>query len=158
MEVQTEGIDIAVSVDYFEPCARYASRIAVCGQPVELFMFAGARTIRLSPFSSREFPCGRDITGYSIRIVECDVDFPGCFGCPIATTCFGDANGDRCVNQSDLGILLQQFNLNYSQPEYTGCADFDCDGDVDSSDLGIILAAYGECCAGGSCLNGQACP
>ena len=52
----------------------------------------------------------------------------------------GDLNGDGCVDQSDLGILLADW----------GCAGDDCvgdcdfDGDTDQADLGILLAEWGE--------------
>jgi ankyrin repeat protein len=54
----------------------------------------------------------------------------------------GDLNGDGCVDQSDLGILLADW----------GCAggncpgDCDDDGDTDQADLGILLAHWGEGC------------
>jgi len=54
----------------------------------------------------------------------------------------GDLNGDGCVDQADLGILLADW----------GCAGGDCpgdcdgDGDTDHSDLGILLAHWGEGC------------
>jgi hypothetical protein len=54
----------------------------------------------------------------------------------------GDLNGDWCVDQSDLGILLADW----------GCTDGDClgdcdnDGDTDQADLGILLAHWGEGC------------
>ncbi|HUU94811.1 MAG TPA: FG-GAP-like repeat-containing protein [Phycisphaerae bacterium] len=54
----------------------------------------------------------------------------------------GDLNGDGCVDQSDLGILLADW----------GCTGGDCpgdcdnDGDTDQSDLGILLAHWGEGC------------
>jgi hypothetical protein len=55
----------------------------------------------------------------------------------------GDLNGDGCVDQGDLGILLADWN----------CAGGDCpgdvdgDGDTDQGDLGILLAHWGEGCA-----------
>ncbi|HUU98464.1 MAG TPA: DUF362 domain-containing protein [Phycisphaerae bacterium] len=54
----------------------------------------------------------------------------------------GDLNGDGCVDQADLGILLTDW----------GCSDGSCpgdidyDGDTDHSDLGILLAHWGEGC------------
>jgi len=54
----------------------------------------------------------------------------------------GDLNGDGCVDQADLGILLADW----------GCAGGDCpgdvddDGDTDQADLGILLAHWGEGC------------
>ncbi len=54
----------------------------------------------------------------------------------------GDLNGDGCVDQADLGILLADW----------GCTGGDCpgdcdgDGDTDQSDLGILLAHWGEGC------------
>ena len=54
----------------------------------------------------------------------------------------GDLNGDRCVDQADLGILLADW----------GCTggncpgDCDADGDTDSDDLGTLLAHWGEGC------------
>ncbi|HUU84687.1 MAG TPA: hypothetical protein VM243_14400 [Phycisphaerae bacterium] len=54
----------------------------------------------------------------------------------------GDLNGDGCVDQADLGILLADW----------GCTGGDCpgdcdgDGDTDQGDLGILLAHWGEGC------------
>jgi photosystem II stability/assembly factor-like uncharacterized protein len=54
----------------------------------------------------------------------------------------GDLNGDGCVDQADLGILLADW----------GCTggncpgDCDADGDTDQADLGILLAHWGEGC------------
>ena len=54
----------------------------------------------------------------------------------------GDLNGDGCVDQADLGILLADW----------GCTGGDCpgdadgDGDTDQADLGILLANWGAGC------------
>jgi hypothetical protein len=54
----------------------------------------------------------------------------------------GDLDGDGCVGQTDLGILLADW----------GCAsdvcpgDCDADGDTDQADLGILLANWGAGC------------
>jgi len=54
----------------------------------------------------------------------------------------GDLNGDGCVDQVDLGILLADW----------GCSGGDCPGDCDGdgntnqTDLGILLAHWGEGC------------
>ncbi|HUU94917.1 MAG TPA: C25 family cysteine peptidase [Phycisphaerae bacterium] len=54
----------------------------------------------------------------------------------------GDLNGDGCVDQVDLGILLADW----------GCTGGDCpgdcdgDGNTDQTDLGILLANWGEGC------------
>jgi len=54
----------------------------------------------------------------------------------------GDLNGDGCVDQADLGILLADW----------GCTggncpgDCDGDGDTDQGDLGILLAHWGDGC------------
>jgi hypothetical protein len=53
--------------------------------------------------------------------------------------CPGDLDGDRDVDQADLGILLAAWGT-------TADGDLDCDGDTDQSDLGILLANWGETC------------
>ncbi len=53
--------------------------------------------------------------------------------------CPGDLNGDRRVNESDLGILLQSWQ---SGPG----GDADGDGDTDESDLGILLQNWQVVC------------
>jgi hypothetical protein len=54
----------------------------------------------------------------------------------------GDLNGDGCVDQSDLGILLADWGCTGG-----GCSgDCDGDGDTDQSDLGILLSHWGEGC------------
>ncbi len=58
---------------------------------------------------------------------------------PIGTACPGDLNGDRNVNESDLGLLLASF--------LTGPGgDLDGDLDTDESDLGILLANWLNVC------------
>jgi len=49
----------------------------------------------------------------------------------------GDLNGDGCVDQRDLGILLAYFG-------WGDGGDCDGDDDTDQSDLGILLAHWGE--------------
>ncbi|MFO0837167.1 MAG: hypothetical protein U1D55_01465 [Phycisphaerae bacterium] len=53
--------------------------------------------------------------------------------------CPGDLNGDRQVNENDLGILLAAWNAGPG-------GDLDGDGDTDESDLGILLANWGANC------------
>ena len=54
----------------------------------------------------------------------------------------GDLNGDGCVDQRDLGILLADWGC-----QGGNCpGDVDGDGDTDQSDLGIMLAHWGEGC------------
>jgi len=54
----------------------------------------------------------------------------------------GDLNGDGCVDQADLGILLADWGCSNG-----GCpGDIDYDGDTDHADLGILLAHWGEGC------------
>jgi len=54
----------------------------------------------------------------------------------------GDLNGDGCVDQADLGILLSDWGCSGGD-----CAgDIDGDSDTDQSDLGILLAHWGEGC------------
>lgn len=55
-------------------------------------------------------------------------------GCP------GDVDGDGDVDQSDLGLLLMNFNQ--PVPPGTG-GDLDGDGDVDQEDLGLLLPNFG---------------
>ncbi|MCK4873745.1 MAG: hypothetical protein KAS72_13570 [Phycisphaerales bacterium] len=51
----------------------------------------------------------------------------------------GDLDGNGCVNQSDLGILLACYNIDEG-------GDLDGDGDTDQADLGILLANYDKGC------------
>jgi hypothetical protein len=54
----------------------------------------------------------------------------------------GDLDGDGCVDQVDLGILLADYGCTGG-----GCpGDCDADGDTDQGDLGILLAHWGEGC------------
>ncbi|MCK4872986.1 MAG: hypothetical protein KAS72_09695 [Phycisphaerales bacterium] len=48
----------------------------------------------------------------------------------------GDLNGDGCVDQADLGMLLAAYGINSN-------GDCDGDGDTDQADLGILLSNYG---------------
>ncbi|MFO0837955.1 MAG: hypothetical protein U1D55_05465 [Phycisphaerae bacterium] len=62
---------------------------------------------------------------------------------PSATPCPGDADGNRTVDSSDLGILLANWMTSVT-PNTNG--DFDGNGTVDSSDLGILLANWMVTC------------
>jgi len=53
--------------------------------------------------------------------------------------CPGDLDGDREVDQADLGILLAAWK---SSAE----GDLNCDGLTNHSDLGILLAHWGKVC------------
>lgn len=54
----------------------------------------------------------------------------------------GDINGDKYVNQKDLGSLLASYGLCSGQPGFNPAADLDGSGCVDQADLGILLANY----------------
>jgi hypothetical protein len=51
----------------------------------------------------------------------------------------GDLNGDGCVDQADLGILLASWALDDG-------GDLNGDGVTDQSDLGLLLAHWGAGC------------
>jgi hypothetical protein len=51
----------------------------------------------------------------------------------------GDLDGDGCVGQADLGILLAAYGQNDG-------GDLDGDGQTGQADLGILLANYGQGC------------
>jgi hypothetical protein len=53
----------------------------------------------------------------------------------------GDANGDKKVDVSDLGILAANYGMTSGATLAQG--DFNGDGAVDVSDLGILAANYG---------------
>ncbi|MCZ2400231.1 MAG: hypothetical protein LC135_10260 [Phycisphaerae bacterium] len=75
-------------------------------------------------------PCGREYRG----VLECTGGGGGCAG---------DINGDGCVGQADLGILLANFNQ--SVPPNTN-GDLNGDGFVGQVDLGILLGNWGCGC------------
>ncbi len=50
-----------------------------------------------------------------------------------------DLNGDGCVDQADLGILLSAYGVDDG-------GDIDGDGDTDQADLGFLLGSYGAGC------------
>jgi hypothetical protein len=54
----------------------------------------------------------------------------------------GDLNGDGCVDQADLGILLADWLCTGGDCP----GDCDNDGDTDQSDLGLLLGHWGEGC------------
>lgn len=63
-----------------------------------------------------------------------------CWDCP--TQCHGDADCNGYVDQTDLNILTAAYGTSSGEPNYNPCADFDRDGDVDSSDHSILLSAW----------------
>ncbi len=74
--------------------------------------------------------CGWNIDDVELVYFGCEDEIPG------------DLNGDGCVDQVDLGILLADWNC--SGGECPG--DCDGDGDTDQQDLGVLLAHWGEGC------------
>jgi hypothetical protein len=99
--------------------------------------------------TSVDFFC--DFDGDGVRTtVPAELDSPltvspgttGYVSASVSNPLPGDLNGDGCVNQSDLGILLADWGCIRG-----GCpGDCDGDGDTDQSDLGILLAHWGEGC------------
>ncbi|MFG0253365.1 MAG: hypothetical protein ACF8NJ_10885, partial [Phycisphaerales bacterium JB038] len=71
--------------------------------------------------------CGWNIDDVEIWGVENGLGIPG------------DLNGDGCVDQADLGLLLASYGLDDG-------GDIDGDGDTDQADLGALLSAYGTGC------------
>lgn len=57
----------------------------------------------------------------------------------LAPQCEGDVDGDNDTDQSDLGILLQNFGTNVPQGTL---GDLDGDGFVGQADLGVLLGNY----------------
>ena len=57
-----------------------------------------------------------------------------------------DLNGDGCVDQSDLGILLADFGCILDAEPCAG--DINRDGFTNQADLGILLAGFGAGCDG----------
>ncbi len=71
--------------------------------------------------------CGWNIDDVEIWGVETGLGLPG------------DLNGDGCVDQADLGILLAAYGGG-------DAGDIDGDGDTDQADLGTLLGNYGSGC------------
>lgn len=64
-----------------------------------------------------------------------------CWNCP--TQCHGDADCNGVVGTEDAEIFAAAYNTSSGDPSYNPCADFDRDGDVDSSDQQIMLNSWG---------------
>lgn len=69
-------------------------------------------------------------------------NFGAWLGCSGTPPC-GDANGDGIVNEADLDLALQHYNLPVS-PGTAG--DVDGDGFITQADLDIILFGFGREC------------
>ncbi len=96
-----------------------------------------------------------DFAEFALRWLQTPV--PECW--ESGTFCYGDANGDGYVGMKDQEILAEAltraFVLSYPDFEYSPCADFDQDGDVDMTDADILDANFGtypasDCEVGGS--------
>ncbi|HUU94918.1 MAG TPA: C25 family cysteine peptidase [Phycisphaerae bacterium] len=74
--------------------------------------------------------CGWNLDDVELVYFGCEDEIPG------------DLDGDGCVDQVDLGILLADWNC--TDGECPG--DCDGDGDTDQADLGMLLAHWGEGC------------
>jgi hypothetical protein len=62
----------------------------------------------------------------------------------IAVTIPGDINGDKIVNVFDLNTYAKAYSLPPSDPKWLAEADINNDSAIDSEDLGIINAHYGQ--------------
>ncbi|HUU95362.1 MAG TPA: S8 family serine peptidase [Phycisphaerae bacterium] len=74
--------------------------------------------------------CGWNIDDVQLVAFVCEEEIPG------------DLNGDGCVDQQDLGVLLADWDCTGGDCP----GDCDGDGDTDQEDLGILLAHWGEGC------------
>jgi hypothetical protein len=94
---------------------------------------------RLDPLELRDILVGTGIPQGSGGHIG---PFPDMLAAAAQIPIAGDLDGDGCVGQEDLGILLADW----------GCTGGDCpgdcdgDGDTDHSDLGILLAHWGQGC------------
>jgi hypothetical protein len=94
---------------------------------------------RLGPFELRELLVSTGIPQGSGGHIG---PFPDMAAAAAAIPLAGDLDGDGCVDQADLGILLADW----------GCTggncpgDCDDDGDTDQADLGVLLAQWGTGC------------
>jgi subtilisin family serine protease len=65
-----------------------------------------------------------------------EVYFPNCWNC--GTQCYGDADCDGYVGDTDYSLLLASWGKNYPDSDYNPCADFSKDGNVNLAELIII--------------------
>jgi hypothetical protein len=70
-----------------------------------------------------------------------DIEIWGVF---MGSDCFGDLDGDRDIDLSDLSRLLANYGTTGGADYEDG--DLDGDGDVDLADLSALLSAYGTTC------------
>jgi hypothetical protein len=69
----------------------------------------------------------------------------------MGTLRMGDANGDNCTTAIDFAVLKVTFGKAAGHQGYDDRADFNGDGLVNVSDLGLLIPAYGSCGAGPIC-------
>ncbi len=80
-------------------------------------------------------------------VVALNAPEPGTLDCADFVL-LGDANGDGCVDQADLDLLLRDLGLDGDYP-----GDLDGDGDVDNSDMALLESQY--CRGHAFCCSGQ---
>ncbi|HMQ17077.1 MAG TPA: hypothetical protein PKC49_13990 [Phycisphaerae bacterium] len=110
------------------PVHRLTALLSVNGQAVEYFdsenvPYAGGFPLIDIAIDVNNMDCIDTV----IRVVAAPVGIPG------------DLDGDLCVGQPDLGILLSCFGT-------SDCGDLDGDGQTGQADLGILLANWGNGC------------
>jgi hypothetical protein len=64
----------------------------------------------------------------------------------VSTTCPGDADGDRRVDNADLQIVLDAWASAEGQPGYDDRADFNADGLIENVDLNVLLGNWATVC------------
>jgi hypothetical protein len=69
-----------------------------------------------------------------------EVYYPSCWNC--LTQCHGDADCSGTVNSTDQAAVTAALFESYGDPNYNPCADFDKDGNVNFTDLGILTVYY----------------
>ncbi len=106
-------------------------------------LLAGGRVLNQSLFFQIGYGQQHNETAWSLRLPQAYqallpiIDEPNLAEALIPQA--GDLDGDRCINEVDLGILLASWGT-------SPAGDLDFDGDADEADLGILLANWQAGC------------
>ena len=65
----------------------------------------------------------------------------------VFTLLWGDCDGSGAIDDDDISMIMELWNVNANDPNYDPACDLDADGRIDNSDALLLMMYYGYTCA-----------